>query len=164
MTWKTRAAFFTVLLLAVVAFIRPRAGEARPALASDDRRVVVIAELFTSEGCSSCPPADNLLRRLLAAQPIDGVEVVALGNHVDYWDRLGWRDSFSSRLFSDRQAAYDSAVFRLKAPYTPQLVVDGATESVAATSVRFGGCCAMRPCNVKGPSHWPRLSPERQRR
>ena len=132
MTWETRAALFTVSLLALATSTRPRADESRPRQTTDARRTVVIAELFTSEGCSSCPPADGLLRRLLSTQPIDGVQIVVLGNHVDYWDRLGWRDPFSSRLFSDRQAAYDSVVFRSKGSYTPQLVVDGAVGCVAS--------------------------------
>ncbi|HKW03599.1 MAG TPA: DUF1223 domain-containing protein [Vicinamibacterales bacterium] len=95
-------------------------------------RAVVLAELFTSEGCSSCPPADTLLRRLVADQPIDGVEIVALGSHVDYWDRLGWRDPFSSPVFSGRQETYSASVFRLNSTYTPQLVVDGTLESVGS--------------------------------
>src|SRR5438045_6457778 len=95
-------------------------------------RTVVIAELSTSEGCSSCPPADDLLRRLIATQPLAGVEIIALGSHVDYWDGLGWRDPFSSALFSARQSAYDAAVFRSNGIYTPQLVVDGALEVVGS--------------------------------
>jgi hypothetical protein len=101
-------------------------------------RTVVIAELFTSEGCSSCPPADDLLRRLIATQPLQGVEIVALGNHVDYWDDLGWRDPFSSALFSKRQAEYEAAVFRSKGAYTPQLVVDGTLEAVGSDEDAVG--------------------------
>lgn len=93
-----------------------------------DARATVIVELFTSEGCSSCPPADDLLRRLIATQPVAGVEIIGLGQHVDYWDRLGWRDPFSSPLFSARQSAYESAVFRSDRIYTPQMVVDGTLE------------------------------------
>ncbi|MEO6223668.1 MAG: DUF1223 domain-containing protein [Vicinamibacterales bacterium] len=99
---------------------------------TDPGRTVVVAELFTSEGCSSCPPADALLRRLLSKQPVEGVEIAGLGNHVDYWDRLGWRDPFSSPVFSERQVSYDTAVFRSKGAYTPQLVVDGNLQCVAS--------------------------------
>lgn len=103
-----------------------------PGPADPAPRAVVLAELFTSEGCSSCPPADALLRRLVADQPIEGVEIVALGSHVDYWDRLGWRDPFSSPVFSGRQETYSASVFRLSSTYTPQLVVDGNLESVGS--------------------------------
>jgi len=98
----------------------------------DGPRVTVLAELFTSEGCSSCPPADALLRDLATGQPLPGVEVVALSNHVDYWDHLGWRDPFSSPVFSERQSAYDAAVFRSDSIYTPQLVVDGFLQAVGS--------------------------------
>jgi hypothetical protein len=95
-------------------------------------RVAVIAELFTSEGCSSCPPADEVLTRLVTSQPVAGVEIIALGEHIDYWDRLGWRDPFSSRLFTRRQSQYDARVFHGNSIYTPQIVVDGASGSVGS--------------------------------
>jgi hypothetical protein len=98
----------------------------------------VVAELFTSEGCSSCPPADDLLRRLAHEQIVPGVRVLALGEHVDYWDRLGWRDPFSSPAFSDRQSEYDARVFHTGNVYTPQLVIDGRLQQVGSdlTAVR----------------------------
>jgi hypothetical protein len=74
----------------------PMAATPAPSVA----RSVVVAELFTSEGCSSCPPADDVLSQF-ARQPASDVEVLALGEHVDYWDRLGWRDPFSSRAYSE---------------------------------------------------------------
>ena len=99
---------------------------------SSAARHVVVAELFTSEGCSSCPPADALLQQITSSSPIDGVEVLGLEEHVDYWDRLGWRDPFSSATFSNRQAEYAVGAFRFGQLYTPQLVVDGAFEAVGS--------------------------------
>lgn len=95
-------------------------------------RPIVIAELFTSEGCSSCPPADDVLRQLESGGLSDTADIVAIGEHVDYWDRLGWRDPFSSPLYSARQSEYDRNVFRTNRIYTPQLVFDGTYECVGS--------------------------------
>jgi hypothetical protein len=89
----------------------------------------VLIELFTSEGCSSCPPADALLRDAAAAGRIENVEVIPLGFHVDYWDELGWKDRFSSHAYTRRQRDYATR-FQLEAPYTPELVIDGRGETV----------------------------------
>jgi hypothetical protein len=107
-------------------------AESLEAAAPSPAKTVVVAELFTSEGCSSCPAADALLADLARQQPIAGVEVLALAEHVDYWDRLGWRDRFSSAAFSARQTEYGSRVFRTNQIYTPQLVVDGRLEMVGS--------------------------------
>jgi hypothetical protein len=118
-----------VLLVGAWAFQRHmRLTAAQPSMTKS----IVVAELFTSEGCSSCPPADAVLSELVLGQPVMGVEVLALGEHVDYWDRLGWRDPFSSAMYSTRQSDYDARVFHRHGVYTPQLVVDGQLERVGS--------------------------------
>jgi hypothetical protein len=91
--------------------------------------VPVVLELFTSEGCSSCPPADALLAKLEAQQPIANTQVIALEEHVDYWNNGGWMDPFSGREWTTRQQDY-AAVLKNQNPYTPQIIVDGHTEFV----------------------------------
>lgn len=92
----------------------------------------VLVELFTSEGCSSCPPADAALGRLIADQPVAGAQVIGLEEHVDYWNQSGWRDPFSSARFTARQSTYDTRVFHIDPIYTPQAIVDGAMETVGS--------------------------------
>jgi hypothetical protein len=90
-------------------------------------RTPVIVELFTSEGCSSCPPADKLLATLQQQQPVANVHIIALEEHVDYWEKAGWHDRFSSSLFTERQSLYAPRL-KFDDSYTPQMVVDGKTQ------------------------------------
>jgi len=109
----------TAAFLCLVACLFAAAGSPR----AETRPVVV--ELFTSQGCSSCPPADALLRELAGR-----ADVIALGFHIGYWDRLGWKDPLSNEASTDRQKAYAS---RLSGRvYTPQIVVDGTNEMVGS--------------------------------
>src|SRR5580704_11614543 len=99
------------------------------AQAADDRRVPVVVELFTSEGCSSCPPAEQLLSRMDRTQPFAGVRVIALEEHVDYWNSLGWTDPFSSSQYRIRQNDYGRK-FSAEGIYTPQMIVNGQAQFV----------------------------------
>src|SRR5438309_2023843 len=120
------------LAVAVAAFCQ--AGSTQTVASDSNRstqRVPVVLELFTSEGCSSCPPADALLARVAEQQPVAGADVIALEEHVDYWDHQGWVDPFSSAQWTQRQRDY-----ALRLPdhgvYTPELVVNGSSGFVGS--------------------------------
>lgn len=116
-----------------VVFIYAFGGQRRVAVARDigeggaSGDVPVVIELFTSEGCATCPPADDVLAQLDEKQLVAGARIIVLSQHVDYWNNLGWTDPFSSHVFSERQSAY-ARVFGKKEIYTPQMIVDGRTE------------------------------------
>jgi hypothetical protein len=132
------AALLIALAMAVLLVAMPRSAKtvaAGSGTASSMAKRSVIVELFTSEGCSSCPPADELLGQLRQEANSSGAEVIPLGFHVDYWDSPGWHDRFDSGAFSRRQEDYVRKL-HLDGPYTPQMVVNGQTEFVGSLAGR----------------------------
>jgi hypothetical protein len=129
---KQQSAGLTLILLVLaVAMVLVREQSPASARTPETARTPVVVELFTSEGCSSCPPADALLARLADEQLASNVQVIALEEHVDYWNDLGWADPFSSRDWTSRQYNYAGALGNGNA-YTPQMVVDGTAEFVGS--------------------------------
>jgi hypothetical protein len=117
-------------LITAILFSQLSACQAHAA-ADKNNPTPVLVELFTSEGCSDCPPADALLARLDSSQFVPGAYAIVLSEHVTYWNHLGWRDPFSLDEMDARQQEY-SARFRLNSVYTPQMVVDGAEQFVGS--------------------------------
>src|SRR5260370_625006 len=113
-------------------------------------RTPVVIELFTSEGCSSCPPADELLSQLAEQQGLKNAEVIALEEHVDYWNHLGWADPFSSANWTLRQYDYAGVLGNVNA-YTPQMVVDGQAEFVGSSSWKAHRAIQEAAGRVKTP-------------
>ena len=129
--WKSAKVWVVVAMLMSGTAAAIKLAESPVRAAGDNERRPVLVELFTSEGCSSCPPADALLAKLDANQFVPGARVIVLSEHVTYWDRLGWRDPFSLEAMTRRQQQY-SQHFNLDDVYTPQVVVDGAAQLVGS--------------------------------
>jgi hypothetical protein len=142
-----------VSVLAMSSLRYLRAASAQAGSINDERaRTPVLIELFTSEGCSSCPPADALLERLDRAQPARGAELIVLSEHVDYWNDIGWKDPYSSHEYSERQSAY-AGHFGLSSIYTPQMVVDGHFEFVGSDERRAAQAIDNAMKGDKTPVH-----------
>jgi hypothetical protein len=120
-----------------------------PAQAGGESKPVLV-ELFTSEGCSDCPPADDLLARLDHDQPRPGLHIIVLSEHVTYWNHLGWTDPFSMEQMDDRQKDYQS-LFQLGDVYTPQMVVDGAAQFVGSDVTALKAAMERAASSVKQP-------------
>ena len=173
------AAALAMAVTAVIATSSGQAAETVPAATRGGEAPLtpVVVELFTSQGCSSCPPADAVLRSLERNQPVEGALIVPLSEHVDYWNRLGWRDPFSSPRFSARQRTYADAL-DIPSLFTPMLVVDGRFVAIGSEAgdvrraiveaavapktrlaVQVAGAAASRVIEVTatvGPSGTPR--------
>ncbi|WP_405246939.1 DUF1223 domain-containing protein [Cellulophaga sp. Asnod2-G02] len=128
---KNKGIFLGLLLIsfAITSFKSAFHTEESPVKSSLIESIVVL-ELYTSQGCSSCPPADVLLDKVKKAY---SEEVIALSYHVDYWNYIGWKDPFSKAVFTEKQTAYNYK-FRNKSNYTPQVVVNGKTHFVGSNS------------------------------
>jgi len=118
------------ILLAAVAFSASAFINKRKASITDAGKGFAVIELFTSEGCSSCPPADAVVAKI--QKESNGKPIYILAFHVDYWNRLGWKDAFSSADYSDRQKQYAAWLHSTDGIYTPQIVVNGKTEFVGS--------------------------------
>ena len=131
--WKRIATGMTLALLVAIGPLS--AQVAKPVVAAVDAArapKVVLVELFTSEGCSSCPPADALLQQIDGTQTGAGQLIVGISEHVTYWNSLGWSDPFSSAIYTDRQNAYGEK-FGLDSVYTPQMVINGAQQVLGSS-------------------------------
>jgi hypothetical protein len=146
--------------LAAFAFFGPNSGASTNAAVSNTTgpRRPVLLELFTSEGCSDCPPADRVLDTFYRTQPVAGADLIVLSEHVDYWDRLGWRDPFSSPIFTQRQQEYVKQM-HLDSAYTPELVVDGQSDVVGSDERQAQAAIVRAESHTKFPIH---LTAQRQ--
>ena len=131
-------------------FAQERSIIITPDLSTTHKKQPVLVELFTSEGCNTCPPADRVLAKLQKDQPIQNADVITLGFHVTYWDNGAWKDRFSSIEYTRRQQMY-AQIFRLDKVYTPQMVVDGSSELVGSEREKAKDVIIKSAARPKGP-------------
>lgn len=141
--------FFALIAAGCVSQLAEGQRSGPNAVSTAGKRVPVVVELFTSEGCSSCPPADRSLKFLAEQQPVANAEIIPLAFHVDYWNYLGWKDPFSSPAFSRRQETYVER-FKLNSSYTPEMVVDGRYEFVGSDTGKASQRIAESATETKG--------------
>ena len=128
--------FVAALAFAWIAFAAPASAQSTP----------VVVELYTSQGCSACPPADKMLHELAKRD-----DVIPLALHVDYWDYIGWKDEFASPAHTERQKAY-AAAMGSRSVYTPQMIVNGSDSIVGAKAMQLSEAIlehAMQPRAVE---------------
>lgn len=126
---------FTFSTIVVIESSPGKSGANRSTNNKSEALPFAVVELFTSEGCSSCPSADALLGEIVQESRKNGQRVFALAFHVDYWDYIGWKDPFANRAFADRQRRYADAL-RSNRLYTPQMIVNGQREFVGSDRSR----------------------------
>ena len=122
--WKRKQLLLVCFAVLILGSSAARSGNRVPA---DSTSAPILVELFTSEGCSTCPPADAMLGRMDTLQPVPGAQLIVLSEHVDYWNHDGWTDPYSSASITSRQNDY-VRVLGLKTAYTPQMLIDGTAE------------------------------------
>jgi hypothetical protein len=159
----TTVKFFRPILVivaaaAVFALATHRFRASTQAAAPDGARVPVLVELFTSEGCSDCPPADRLLEELDKNQSVPGAQVIVISEHVTYWNHQGWRDPYSLDEVDLRQKEYGDR-FNLDSVYTPQAVIDGSAQVVgnngaALTNAVEHATATPKKALALGDAHW----------
>lgn len=114
-----------------LAFLFPNGQYKELVIESPENKSAVVVELFTSQGCSSCPAADAVLSKIIDQANAEDIPVFGLSFHVDYWNRLGWKDPYSQRAFTQRQYEY-ARKMKSSSVYTPQMIINGKVEFVGS--------------------------------
>ena len=155
---EMRGRGFPKAVLAVLIAGAAACGVAHAATPSDAAKTPILLELFTSEGCSSCPPVDVWAEKLDHFQPITGAEIIVLSEHVNYWDHDGWKDPYSSDQLTARQRGYEQ-ILGIGDAYTPQVILNGAEEVKVANSgeqikqtFEKAAAAPMLPVKIESPA------------